>query len=186
MSTWAARYVLLKNRDDDLARLRARSAAEASGVAPTVYEDGTSSFAMVLVSSPSLQPDDLTELSREFGEAITLGVQTVADLFIYDHFVGGKRVRGLTYAGEEGWIRVLGDPEPWENRALFAKARLADLLAELEDDFADDELARQKAELERLWAVGKLAEGTTRPAADPLALTRAIEKHFALPSRPTK
>ena len=52
--------------------------------------------------SPAFQPDDLASLSNDFGEALSVAVQTVADLVIYDHYVAGKHVRGLTYAGEAG------------------------------------------------------------------------------------
>jgi hypothetical protein len=183
MSTWAARYVRLRGGADraaDAARLLRRIDLEAQ-----LVDDGKSSFVVWLVPSPSFQPDDLGALSKDFGEAIAVAVQTVADLVIYDHYVSGARVRGLTYAGEAGWIRVTGEPEPWESRALFSSTRLAELSEQLEDDFDGDELARQKSELEHLWQLGKLVEGSTRPAADPSSVARGIEKHFGLPVRPS-
>lgn len=183
MSTWAARYARLKNGPDraaDAARLLKRVDDETQ-----LVDDGKSAFAVWMVSAPTFQPDDLTALSKDFGEAIAIAVQTVADLVIYDHFVAGARVRGLTYAGEAGWIRVLGEPEPWENRALFSATRLAELSDQLEEDFDGEELSKQKAELEQLWKVGKLVEGSARPAADPSGLARVIEKHFGLPVRPS-
>ncbi len=177
MSAWAARYVRLKNRGQDAPRLRDRVDAGA-----LLVDDGKSPFAVWLVPTPLFQPDDLSALSRDFGEAIALAVQTVADLVIYDHFVDGSRVRGLTYAGEAGWVRVVGSPEPWEASTIFSPAKLEELLAELEEDLEPDALARDKAELERLWKGGKLVEGSPRPPADCAVLTRAIEKHFGLPS----
>jgi hypothetical protein len=184
MSTWAARYVRLKTggsteRTADVKRLLARIDDGAQ-----LVDDGKSPFAVWLVPAPTFQPSDLAALSKDFGEAIALAVQPVADLVIYDHFVAGARVRGLTYAGEAGWIRVLGEPEPWETKAVFSATRLAELQGALEDDFEGDELERQKAELERPWQIGKLVEGSARPAADPAAIARAIEKHFALPALP--
>lgn len=179
MSTWAARYVRLGDRALDIPRLRrmaAKDGAELRG-------DGAP-FAAWPIASPTFEPDDLSELSREFGEAIGLAVQTVADLVIYDHFVAGARVRGLTYAGEAGWVRVIGAAEAWEAAALFSPAKLHQLLEELEEDLSDDELAREKAELERLWKNGELQVGSARPPAEPIALTRAIEKAFGLPPRP--
>jgi len=180
MSAWAARYVRLGGRGrDDGARLRGRIDPGA-----TLVDDGKSSFAGWLVPTPLFQPDDLSALSREFGEALAIAVQTVADLVIYDHFVAGSRVRGLTYAGEAGWVRVVGDAEPWEAPALFSSAKLEELLEELEEDVTADAVARDKAELERLWKTGKLVEGSPRPPADCAGMTRAIEKHFGLPARP--
>lgn len=180
MSTWSARYVRLGDRARDLARLRGLAAKDGG----ELHDDGTSQFAVWLLPSPEFEPSDLSALSRDFGEAIGLAVQTIADLVIYDHFVAGARVRGLTYAGEAGWVRVVGEAEPWEAPALFSRGKLAELLEELEEDLRDDELAREKADLERLWKVGTLQAGSTRPPAGPAALTRAIEKAFALPRRP--
>lgn len=180
MSTWSARYVRLGDRAQDLPRLRRLAAKDGT----VLHDDGTSHFVVWIVPSPTFEPSDLSELSRDFGEAIGIAVQTVADLVIYDHFVAGARVRGLTYAGEAGWVRVVGDAEPWEGPALFSQTKLLELLEELEEDLNEDELAREKADLERLWKVGTVQVGSARPAAEPTALTRAIEKEFVLPARP--
>jgi hypothetical protein len=176
MSTWAARYVRLGDRADDAPRLRAR-ATDAE-----YRDDGKSAFAALIVTSPTLKPEDLSALSRDFGEALAISVHTVADLVVYDHYVAGLPVRGLTYAGEAGWVRVLGEPEPWETAALFSAAKLAELCEVLEEDFEGDVLEREKAELEKLWAAGRVEEGKQRPPADPTALSRAIQKHFGLPA----
>jgi hypothetical protein len=179
MSAWAARYVRLKDRGQDAPRLRGRIDSGAS-----LIDDGSSTFAAWLVPTPLFQPDDLASLSRDFGEAVAIKVQTVADLVIYDHFVSGSRVRGLTYAGEAGWVRVIGAAEPWEAEALFSKAKLEELVEELAGDLDDDTLAGDKANVERLWKNGRLVEGSVLPPADPAGMTRAIEKHFGLPARP--
>jgi hypothetical protein len=181
MSTWAARYVRLADRAADVARLRQRVDPGAQ-----LIDDGVAPFAVWLVPTPKFAPDELSSLSRDFGEALTIAVQTVADLVVYDHFVAGARVRGLTYAGEAGWVRVVGEPEPWESRALFSSVKLAELTDELEGDLSDEEVAREKAELERLWSVGRLQEGSARPPVEPIALAKAIEKQFRLPARPSK
>src|SRR5579885_568178 len=130
MSTWAARYVRVADRGKDLPRLKGRIDSGAE-----LVDDGKAAFVVWLVPSPTFEPDDLSALSRDFGEAVSIAVQTVADLVIYDHFLGGSRVRGLTYAGEAGWIRVAGEPEPWESKALFSAVKLAELSDELEEDF---------------------------------------------------
>jgi hypothetical protein len=182
MSTWSARYVRLRpgsDRAGDAARLAKHVDPDAE-----LVDDGRSTFAVWLVPAPTFQPDDLAALSKDFGEAIALAVQTVADLVVYDHFVDGARVRGLTYAGEAGWVRVVGESEPWESGALFAKTRLAEVKEQLEEDFEGDELARQTAELERMWGVGKVVEGSPRPMVDPSGVARSIEKHFGLPAKP--
>src|SRR5271165_6556270 len=126
MSTWAARYVRLVDRARDAARLKDRVDAGAQ-----LHDDGRSPFAVWLVPAPTFAPDDLSALSRDFGEALCIAVQTVADLVVYDHFVAGARARGLTYAGEAGWVRVVGEPEPWESRALFSAVKLAELTDEI-------------------------------------------------------
>ena len=182
MSTWAARYVRLgagADRAKDVSRLQDRIDPEAE-----LHDDGKSAFALWIVTAPMFQPDDMASLSKDFGEALSVSVQTVADLVIYDHYVAGAPVRGLTYAGEAGWIRVLGQPEPWEAKALFSAVKLAEMSEELEEDLEGELLAREKAELERLWELGMLVEGSTRPPADPAVLPREIEKHYGLPARP--
>jgi hypothetical protein len=169
----------MQDRAADGPRLRARL--------DTVefHDDGTSGFALLVVPSPTLEPDDLSRLSREFGEALAIGVHTVADLVVYDHFLAGERVRGLTYAGEAGWVRVVGEAEAWE-RSLFSALKLAELCSVLEEDFEGEALASERAELETLWRTGKLEEGNVVPPADPGVVSRAIEKHFGLPVRPLK
>jgi hypothetical protein len=179
MSAWAARYVRLGDRRADIARLRSRIDDGA-----LLVDDGKSPFAVWLVPQPAFQPDDLATLSTDFGEALSVAVQTVADLVIYDHYVAGKRTRSLTYAGEAGWIRVIGEPEAWEAPTLFSAARLDELTRELEENVTDDALALDKAQIEELWRVGRLQEGSTLPHADPSALVRAIEKLHKLPARP--
>lgn len=179
MSAWAARYVRLDNRQADIVRLRSRIDDGA-----LLVDDGKSPFAVWLVPSPAFQPDDLAALSRDFGEALSMAVQTVADLVIYDHYVAGVHKRGLTYAGEAGWIRVLGEPEAWEAATLFSAVKLEELMGELEEDVTDDAIAHDKAKIEELWKVGRLQEGSTMPHADPSALIRAIEKLHKLPARP--
>jgi hypothetical protein len=183
MSTWAARYVRLRNRDEDAKRLR----AALGDAAAQLTIEPAAQFAMLVVASPTLQPDDLTALSRDFGEAFSLQGQTVADLVIYDHFKDGVRARGLTYAGEAGWIRVAGEPEPWEASHFFSDARLNELLGELEDDLDDPAmLEREKNELRKLWGKGSIEEGSTRPHVELNSLTRALTKHYGLPIPPTR
>jgi hypothetical protein len=138
-------------------------------------------FATIPVATPALQPDDLAALSRDFGEAFSIQVHSVADLVIYDHFRDGERARGITFAGEAGWIRVVGAPEAWEAGYFFAPAKLATLLEELADDCSDDAvLERDGAELKRLFAGGKLEEGNPRPVVQWRSLAQAITRHYGL------
>lgn len=179
MSTAGARYVRLRDQDADLARLRTQFG---DGAVQSVPE---SSFAIVLVTTPSLQPDDLAALSRDFGEALSLQTQTIADLLVYDHFVAGARVRGLTYAGEAGWQRVFGEREPWEAQMFFSSTRLEELLLELDDETkGSTTLQRDSAELRRLWSKARLEEGNPRPTIELRTVTRAIVAHFGLPGLP--
>jgi hypothetical protein len=176
MTTAGARYVRLANRDAGLASLRSRFGDDA------VVSAADSPFAAIVIATPTLQPDDLGALSREFGEALSLQTQSIADLLVYDHFRAGTRARGLTYAGEAGWQRVSGEPESWEAPAFFGQARLDELLEELADDTSDaSTLERESAELRRLWSGRRLEEGNARPSIDLRAVTRAIAAHYTLP-----
>jgi hypothetical protein len=186
MPTWEARYVRVADRSKDIPRLRELVSRMHPGA--QLVEVGEAPFAAWLTgeTSEALEAPDLSEMSREYGEAIGIAAHTVADLVLYDHFVAGDRVRGLTYAGEAGWVRVIGDPESWEARALFSQNKLEELKSQLEEELTGDALARDAVELERLWTVGRLEEGSTRPPVEPVALARALEKHFSLPPRPRK
>jgi hypothetical protein len=203
MSRWEARYVRVANGAGDLDRLRADLSRRQPGAAlvEAPAEGSRLSFVGWLLPSgaagagaagkrpknpaQSLDLADaqgLIDASRDFGEAIGIAVQAVADLVVYDHFVAGQLTRGLTYAGEAGWVRVVGEPEPWESRAFFSETKLAELLAALEDDLKGDALVRDQADLERLWKTQRLEEGLPRPPVAPAIFRRAIEKHFALPT----
>jgi hypothetical protein len=146
--------------------------------ASEVHSDPSGDFAVIAIATPSLQPDDLAALSRDFGEAISLQAQTVADLALYDHFRDGARARGLTYAGEAGWVRVVGDPEAWEASFFFAPARLDALIEELEEELDEATFTRDSAELRRLWSTGRLEEGKLRPSVNGEQLARAIAQQF--------
>jgi hypothetical protein len=179
MPAWSAHYVRVTDREADVARVRSRLEAAA-----TFVDDGESAFVGWLLDNPSFEPEDLSQLSLAFDEVLAVTVQPIADMLVYDRFVQGVRARGLTYAGEAGWVRVLGDGEPWEAPALFSAAKLEELKLELEEDLEGDDLAREQSELDRLWGLRRLQEGNPRPPADPAAVVRAIEKHFKLPARP--
>jgi hypothetical protein len=179
MPAWSAHYVRVKDRAADVARVRS-----SIDPAATFFDDGKSSFVGWLVANPSFEPEDLSELSRAYGEVLAIAVQPIADMFVYDRFVAGARARGLTYAGEAGWVRVVAEGEPWEAPALFSAAKLEELKLELEEDLEGDDLAREQSELDRLWGLRTLQEGNPRPPADPAAVVRALEKHFKLPPRP--
>jgi hypothetical protein len=186
MPTWQAQYVRLAGGESDLARVRAHVERVLPGA--QIAHDKARPFAGWRVPNPpeAIEPQDLSELSRDFGEAVGIGVQSVADLVVYDRFVSGTRTRGLTYAGEAGWVRVAGEAEPWEAQVLFSQTKLEELRATLEEDLTGDALARDIAELERLWKIGHVEQGATRPAIEPLGFTRALEKHLALPALPRK
>jgi hypothetical protein len=177
MTTWSTRYVRLRDRDADLARLK-----KETGLAePNVVAD-SHSFAAIVVATPSLQPDDLGALSRSFSEAFSIQVHSVADLVIYDHWRDGARARGFTYAGEAGWVRVVGEPEAWEAAFFFAPAKLKELLQELEDDCTDDAvLERETGELQKLFSGAKLVEGSTRPAVAWRPMAQAVARHYGFP-----
>jgi hypothetical protein len=173
MAQASTRYVRLRDRERDLARLRKDYTVEDGG-----------EWAVIVVASPSFEPEDLAALSSDFGEALSLQLQTIADLVIYDHFAFGRQTRGLTYAGEAGWIRAVGDPEPWEAKCLFTQVKLNELVDELEADSVDAaDAAREIEALQKLWAGGRIVENETRPPADGRAIERAVARHFGFPIR---
>jgi hypothetical protein len=178
MSTTSTRYVRLRDRAVDLPKLRAALPAGAG-----VQDDPSSPFVAITMPTTTLEPEDLADWSRDFGEVIALQTQTVADLVVYDRWEGGARKRGLTYAGEAGWTRVTGDPETWEAKAFFSDAKLAELIEELEVELSDEAtLERETNEAKRLWEAKRLSEGSTRPHADIAVMKRTIQSAYSLPT----
>lgn len=87
------------------------------------------------------------------GEVICVVVQTTASVVGVAHFQGGACVRRIEFA-DGTWLRVEGDPQPWEARLFSAEELEA---AKEVGDPSDD------AELEAAFAVKTLAEGKSLP-----------------------
>jgi hypothetical protein len=175
MGAWSIRFI----RSRDQARL-----AKLLGPKDTLLAADGSPFTGVRLGQPTFEPQDLATLSSAFGEVVAFAVQTVADLVLYDHWVAGARVRGLTFAGEAGWVRVVGSPEPWEKPFLFSATRFAELLSELEEDCTDEEmLTRDSDELRRLWGEAELEEGNPCPPVQLSGLLRAVTCHFGISTK---
>lgn len=87
------------------------------------------------------------------GEVICVVVQTTASVVGVAHFQGGACVRRIEFA-DGTWLRVEGEPRPWEAR-LFSAEELS--AAREVGDPSDD------VELEAAFACKTLAEGRTLP-----------------------
>ena len=132
-----------------------------------LVDDGKSAFALWVVRSPLFQPDDMGALSKDFGEALSVRCRAWPIPSSTITTSRARRCAASRMRARRAAFRVIGEPEAWEAKALFSAVRLAELSEELEEDLEGELLAREKAELERLWLAGKLVEGSTRPPADP-------------------
>lgn len=94
------------------------------------------------------------ELSRRVpGLVIWVIVQTTASVVGVAHFQGGTCLRRIEFA-DGSWLRVEGEPQPWEAR-LFSAEELEE--AKAASDPSDD------AELDAAFASKTLAEGKSLP-----------------------
>jgi hypothetical protein len=53
-------------------------------------------------------------------EVIAIQTEDTSDVLIYDHWLDGKLVRGLSYSMDRGFDRALGDPDAWEAQVFAA------------------------------------------------------------------
>jgi hypothetical protein len=123
--------------------------------------------------------DELAELSAIFGtDIIWLSFQSVVDAFQFHHWREGTLLRSLVYGchgdDERMWTQIDGQPEPWEQAALFNPSSLKFSLecAQSEED---------KAEFKRIWQESELLPGRMEPFIDARETARAAATHYHLP-----
>lgn len=112
-------------------------------------------------------------LSRRFGEAIYVFVDSHADELIYDHGRGGELVRKLLWTSDGllcSWECVAGTPEPWED-ALFAAHNLTNALSAAEPEEHD--------EIRAIYADRRISSGARWPTCD-ATVAELIERHFGI------
>lgn len=120
------------------------------------------------------RPYELGPVSGGGGQALGVLLDEYGQL-VYDHWVDGRRARGLTcYPEGSGWDRVEGEPEPWE-AALF-------------DERAREALgwglpAPRQALVERVFAERRLVRGAAAPRPREEVVWAALDAAFALPPR---
>src|SRR5712671_6779472 len=97
----------------------------------------------------------LIKLSSDLDtDVIWLSLQSVVDAFQFHHWRNGLPMRSLVFGcygdEERTWNQVEGQPEPWEQQALFDPEQLEFLLREIAQ--SDEE----KREFERIWRVREI------------------------------
>ncbi len=148
---------------------------------PVQIDDGRAWAAIGPEDLFDIAPFDLAAESRQFGEAIGLRVSTYGDdCLVYDHWVNGENLRALTYEPNDGWIRVAGEPEPWEEDAFFREGDLEEDLDLLASAYSREDNTALIAELNQLMEARRLIQGFMYPiVAGDVVLARIID-HFNL------
>jgi hypothetical protein len=106
-------------------------------------------------------------------DVIWLSFQSTVETFEFFHWHNGAQLRCLIRA-EAVWERIEGDPEPWEQQAIFEADDLAEIL-----DCYDDPTERN--EVEQIYLERILAPGNFNPLLDARETARAVAEFYRLP-----
>lgn len=170
MGTLKAIYVRAKNANTVQAIREAYPTA--------ITERHTQFFAIDRALHESDCPEDeLRSLAARLKtDVIWLSFQSTVQAFKFFHWHNDAQLRYLVYGctQERLWERIEGDPEPWEQRAIFDRVDLAGIL-----DGYDDPTERD--EVERLYLERILAPGNFWPLLDARETARAVAEFYRLP-----
>ncbi|MGE0709287.1 MAG: hypothetical protein AB7N76_26995 [Planctomycetota bacterium] len=115
--------------------------------------------------APSRREREYSELP----EVVYVGVNAGVGLFVYTRWVRGELARHLYYSADEGWVRVDGEPEPWEAEAIFGvEAR------EHHERYLGGWDAAEVARAREVFDSGRLVAGSTWPVVDPEQLSWSL------------
>jgi hypothetical protein len=169
MASFGAVWVQLNDRENDLERLQQQ------GYVSDIIAKPDDDFVCVHTDTdPNEYPEDiLAEISQAFGDAVFIGIETNADFFIYGHWQGGELVRELTYSGDDGWLQVTGEAEPWEHEILFSSGNLEAAIAATGEENATD--------VQQFWDRQALQEGSQLPKITADDLYYRLLSYFKMP-----
>lgn len=167
MSSYGSIWVKIDHPETDLPLLQEKYNAQANLPA------GLNFACAIKDESHGETPEGMmVELSRRFGEAIFMCVQTTVDFFIYSHWRDGEQLRQIHYCADEGWYDLSGEKEAWELRMFDEAEKMRQLsyldlerLAKNPDsaEYANAQLSL--AEIEETWGKKELIEESFYPMA---------------------
>ena len=169
MSTFNAFYIRKRATD------KATRAAILS-LYPDACVETFDDFIGALLAADDLEPPEkkLAALSARLAtDVMWVSFQTTAGSFIYHHWLDGKHLRGLVYGvTKEGWERVDGQAEEWEEEQFWSKESLKMCLKE----FGSSDAQRRK--LKKMWSDRVLIKGSELPVAGDDTAVQAIMEHY--------
>ena len=147
------------------------------------YNEGRAFAAVGADNDSDFDHYDLSEDSRVFGEAIGIQVTTYGDdCLMYDHWINGECARSLHFDPYEGWVRVEGKGEAWENESLFKAGGLEQDLLMLEQNAKIKEKDERMAQLRHLIGVRHLIQGYYYPVISGEGVLSDVVRYFNLTS----
>ena len=145
------------------------------------YQDHAAFAAIGAEDSADFETFDLSNDSKQFGEAIAIQVTTYGDdYFFYDHWLNGECVRSLQYDPYSGWLTVQGMAESWEKTAFFKPNQLEQDLHAIETNEYIKEKVKRIAELKQLIAERQLIESYRYPVITGEGVLFELIEHFKL------
>ncbi|WP_156120553.1 hypothetical protein [Neosynechococcus sphagnicola] len=125
----------------------------------------------------------------QFGETIFICVDTSNDQLEYEHSKEGNILRKLCWSFDgcqSTWEWVEGEPEPWEDLALFSeenfdRAREIFKYNEHLELLAPEELLAKEKDLRTIWDHRQYMLGDQWPLGD-ATIGISIQKYFGLKS----
>jgi len=131
--------------------------------------------------------DFTSQLSRQFGEVIFIGVDERDNQFEYEHSREGVLLRKLTWASagsQSTWMNVQGEKEAWEDALLFSEENFARALEIVKyDDHLDllgsEQLIEKQQQLRAIWDARQYIMDGQWPLGDG-TIGMAIPKYFGV------
>lgn len=127
------------------------------------------------------------EISRQFGEAIFICVDTSNDQFEYEHSRNGEILRKLCWlsdGSQSTWGWVEGEREEWEETAIFSEENFARAIELIRYDehlafLPEAEFLRKKQELRSIWEERRYVLNDKWPLGD-ATFGMVIQQFFGL------
>lgn len=123
--------------------------------------------------SPAMSHNDCRQISQFVGEAIYVAVQENVGSFHYEHWKEGTQLRLLSFNSDYSWHKVLGEPEAWEEHALFTDDILKRNLG-CYDDSHD--------QIKKAWQTRHIKEGDRFPAIHECEAYRGVVSFLKNPA----
>jgi hypothetical protein len=182
MSGYSSIWVKINNPEIDLPLLKECNNPDA------LLAEGLLFACAVKEADEEVPTNSMEELSKQFGEAIFMSVQTTVDFFLYSYWRDGLLVREIEYCADEGWYALAGETQVWESQLFDEAEKLRQLsYLDLEHFAAHPEYAKEyaqaqasAAQIEAVWTARELQQESFYPMATASELYEIVMQEMRL------